>query len=202
MNLWVSTRAAIAAFGVAGALSGAQSLAQNAYITNGSFSNNNVSVINTVTNAVIATIPVGANPYSVAVTADGSKAYVTNTGSQTVSVIDTATNTVTATIPAGTFPLGVAVTPDGSKVYVTNPSGVQSVSVIAAATNTVIATIPVGGPDGVAVSPDGSKVYVADSFGSVAVIDTATDTVTDDPGRRQSLRRGGDPGRKQGLCYE
>ncbi len=60
------------------------------------------SVIDTATNTVIATIPVGVQPAGVAVSADGSKVYVANhRQAGTVSVIDTATNTVTATIPFG-----------------------------------------------------------------------------------------------------
>src|SRR6516225_1057251 len=123
-------------------------LAENAYITN--LVSANVSVIDTATNTVIATIPVGGlSPFGVAVTPDGSKVYVTDSSrSGHVSVIATATNTVIATIPVGEGPRGVAVTPDGSKVYVTNvelPPNPPVVSVIATATNTVIATIPLGG---------------------------------------------------------
>jgi YVTN family beta-propeller protein len=65
---------------VAGAVScflaSAQTLAQNAYITNSS--DNTVSVIATGTNTVTATIPVGGFPFRVAVTPDGSKVYVAN----------------------------------------------------------------------------------------------------------------------------
>jgi YVTN family beta-propeller protein len=67
----------IAAVAVACLFGAPQSLAQNAYIPNQSDAT--VSVINTATNAVIATVPVvGANPTGVAVTPDGSKAYVTS----------------------------------------------------------------------------------------------------------------------------
>jgi YVTN family beta-propeller protein len=83
--------------------------AQGAYVTN--FGANTVSVIDTVTNTVVATIPVGTNPHGVAVSPDGSKVYVTNTNGYTVSVIATATNTVVATIPVGVIPIGVVVTP-------------------------------------------------------------------------------------------
>jgi YVTN family beta-propeller protein len=101
----------------------AAGFAQNAYITN--FGDNTVSVIDTATDTVIATIPVGDRPYGVAVTPDGSKVYVANQGFNprfvsTVSVIDAATNTVSATIRGGRDPIGVAVSPDGSKVYVVN----------------------------------------------------------------------------------
>ncbi|HXQ72785.1 MAG TPA: hypothetical protein VN844_19965, partial [Pyrinomonadaceae bacterium] len=65
---------------------------------------NNVSVIDPVTNTVIATIPVGAAPSAVAVTPNEAFAYVTNGGSNNVSVISAATNTVVATVPVGLAP--------------------------------------------------------------------------------------------------
>src|SRR6266849_4178391 len=174
-------------------LAPASTRAQNAYITNQSSST--VSVIDTATDTVIATIPVGLTPFGVAVSPDGSKVYVTNVSSNTVSVIDTTTNTVSATIPVGLPPpplcvpicdMAVAVSPDGSKIYVTNTfSNSNTVSVIDTATNTVSATIPIGASLGVAVTPDGSKVYVANlASNTVSVIDTATNTI---------IARTGDP---------
>jgi YVTN family beta-propeller protein len=53
----------------------ASARAQNAYITNAS--SNTVSVIDTATDTVIATIPVSLHPFGVAVSPDGSKVYVT-----------------------------------------------------------------------------------------------------------------------------
>jgi YVTN family beta-propeller protein len=47
----------------------------------------------------------------VAITPDGSHAYVTNAVTDTVLVMATATNTVVATVPVGTEPNGVAITP-------------------------------------------------------------------------------------------
>src|SRR5262245_9876713 len=82
-----------------------------AYVSNGSDSSNSVSVINTATNTVVATIPVGTTPWGVAITPDGAFAYVANQSSGTASVINTATNTVVATVPVGTGPRGVAITP-------------------------------------------------------------------------------------------
>jgi YVTN family beta-propeller protein len=111
------------------------------YVTN--FNANTVSVIDSATNTVIATIPVGASPRGVAISPGGTRAYVTNLGSNTVSVISTATNAVIATILVGISPRGVAVSPGGTRVYATNALS-NTVSVIDTATNIVIATIPVG----------------------------------------------------------
>jgi YVTN family beta-propeller protein len=218
MKLRISGLLAIAAFAVACLLGNGQSLAQNAYITNQGpepFTASTVSVIDTATNTVTATIPVGPASIGVAASPDGSTVYVTNLGNNSVSVIDTATNTVTATIFVASGPVGVAVTPDGSKVYVAN-LGNNSVSVIDTASNTVIATIPGGiHPYGVAVSPDGSKVYVANEGGSinlppppgtVSVIDTATNivtaTITVGPLNADAPGVAVTPGRQQGLCHE
>jgi len=103
-----------------------------------------VSVIDAVANAVIATVVVGFLPFEVAVTPDGSKVYVANSGSNNVAVIETMTNAVIAKVPVGLGAAGVAVTPDGSKVYVAN-EGSNTVSIIDTTTNTVIGPpIPVG----------------------------------------------------------
>ena len=140
MKLRLCRLLAIAAF-VSCFLGSVQTLAQNVYITNDG--SGNVSVIDTATNTVTATIPVGTAPFAVAVGPDGGTVYVANIDSDNVSAIDTATNRVTATIPVGSEPFGVAVTPDGCKVYVANGAS-NDVSVIATATNTVTAAITAG----------------------------------------------------------
>ena len=68
-----------------------------------------VSVIKTSTNTVVKTVMVGSEPSGVAITPNGSDAYVTN-GSGTVSVIKTSTNTVVKTVAVGSGPSGVAIT--------------------------------------------------------------------------------------------
>ena len=100
---------------------GAQALAQNAYITN--LDANTVSVIDTTSNTVTATIPVGSIPLGVAVTPDGSTVYVANEGANTVSVIAMASNTVTATIPGFSEPIAFGVFIGPPPVLATPPSG-------------------------------------------------------------------------------
>ncbi len=60
-----------------------------------------MSVIDTSTNAVTATIPVGITPNNIAITPDGSEVYVANSGSNNVSVIDTASNARDRNHPGG-----------------------------------------------------------------------------------------------------
>ncbi len=172
-------------YGVAVSPDGSQVYVVNVCASSSSScANGTVSVIDTATNAVTGSpITVGNNPFGVAVSPDGSRVYVANSGSGTVSVIDTAENAVTAVISVGNAPYGVAVSPDGSRVYVAN-FGSNTVSVIDTASNTVTGSaITVGSfPEGVAVSPEGSRVYVANQClgctnGTVSVIDTASDSV-------------------------
>jgi YVTN family beta-propeller protein len=73
-----------------------------AYIANNG--SNTVSVIDTASNAVTATVAVGNEPFGVAVNPAGTRAYVTNISGNNVSVIDTATNAVTATVSVGGSP--------------------------------------------------------------------------------------------------
>jgi YVTN family beta-propeller protein len=71
-------------------------------------------VIDTATNQVVgAPITVGTSPFGIAITPDGTRAYVANNSSATVSVIYTATNQVVgAPIPVGSNPDAVAIVPD------------------------------------------------------------------------------------------
>lgn len=138
-----------------------------------------VSVVNTSTNSILTTIPVGDFPEGVAVNPDNSKVYISNQNSNNVSVISTASNSVVSTITVGNSPESIIVSPNGSRVYVCNYLG-ASVSVINAATNTVVATIPVtGNPSGIAITNDGGKVFVSHVFDDrITVINTATNTVS------------------------
>jgi YVTN family beta-propeller protein len=152
----------MAAFVAVLAVYGAQAVAASlGYVANAN--DGTVSVINTATNTVVATIPVPNGAAAVAVTPDGTRAYVVGAGD--VSVIDTASNTVVGSpIPVGTFVsgllVGIGITPNGSSVYVTN-SDSGTVSVIATASNTVVATNPAGtNPSGIAITPDGTHAYV------------------------------------------
>jgi YVTN family beta-propeller protein len=156
-----------------------------AYITNSD--DNTVSVINTETYEVVATIPVGDHPEGIAISPDSHRAYVTNNESETVSVINTTSNRVIKTIPVGTEPMGICMAPDGSKIYVANlgvPGGSAppytptfgSISVIDANTLTVVQTIPdVYNPYGICSDPSGAYIYVSNYYSStVSVYNAAT----------------------------
>jgi YVTN family beta-propeller protein len=127
--------------------------------------NNSVSLFNVLNDAnqKVAEVPVGVNPWCVAITPDNQKVYVTNQGSGTVSVISASSRTVIKTIGVGTEPFGCVLNPTGSRLYVANFSS-ESVSVINTATDTVFSTIKLGlqttKPRSLAVTADGTKLYV------------------------------------------
>jgi uncharacterized protein (TIGR03437 family) len=149
-----------------------------AYVAN--FGSDNVSVIDTSSNTVVATVMVGSQPQGIAITPDGAFAYVANCGGD-VYVIDTSTNKVATKFLAGKCATGVAITPDGTRAYVTLTNA-NSVAVVDTSSNTVTTKIPVGdAPSGIAITPDGTRVYVTNvgmaAGSSVSVIDTSSNTV-------------------------
>ena len=124
------------ALGGVTASGGVAVIGKNIYITE-----SNLGEVLVVEPGGTTTIGVGADPSGIAVSPDGSLAYVTNAGDRTVSVIDTRTNTVistlqvpdpfdSATVPS--FTIGsIALSPSGNQIYVTatgTNSGGQSVA--------------------------------------------------------------------------
>ena len=148
-----------------------------AYIAN--FGSDTVSVIDTPSNTVVATVNVGTQPYAVAVTPDGKQAYVANCGGD-VFVIATSNNTVSSKVVVGGCPYDVAITPDGTRAYVVRDNA-NSVWAIDTSSNTVVAKVTVAGtPGAIAITPDGTRAYVVSvgALSGVSVIDISSNTVT------------------------
>ena len=68
---------------------------------------NSVSVIDTETNHVSATIKTGKGAHGVVISNDGKRAFISNIEDNTVSVIDTATRKLIQTIKVGEGPNGI-----------------------------------------------------------------------------------------------
>lgn len=133
-----------------------------------------VSVIDSQTDTITATIPVGGAFDDFGITPDGSTLYVLSFNPAAVYVISTATNAVTATLDMEG--LYLAVSPNGKQVYVTD--GLQGISIINTATNQVdLDAIPTPASSGeIALTPDGQTAYVG-VFEAVQAIDLATGNV-------------------------
>ena len=136
--------------------------------------NGSVSVFDVANdlNQKVAEIPVGIEPWCVAITPDDEKVYVTDMVSGTVVVINAAARQVIKTIRVGTEPFGCALTPNGRRLYVANQSS-DSVSVINTRRDVVIRTIRDVGPKphGIAITADGRKVYVTHFLAQVPAND-------------------------------
>ena len=111
------------------------------YIAN--FGSNTVSVISSLTNTVVATIPVGSNPLTAVYAPANRDLYVMNRFSTFVSVIDSSTNTVIINIPVGQGPSWATYNPSDNTLFV-NDEDVSTVSVIDTSTQSVVANVPVG----------------------------------------------------------
>ena len=140
--------------------------------------NRSVSQSGLPENKVIATLPVGVFPLSLAITPKGDEVYVPNSHTYTVSVIQTSTNSVIATIRVGNTPTHIAISPDGELAYVSN-TGSHSVSVISTGNKTVLYKFNVVSffPEGLALSPDSKQLYVASAGfpfygGFISIINT------------------------------
>ncbi len=149
-----------------------------------------VSVINSTTNTIVATIPVGKNPQAIAYNPANGLLYVANMLSGTLSIINGTSNSLIGSIALGDYPgkspTGIAVNPINNTVYVTN-MGSNTVSVINGTSNVVIDNITSGAagnlfsPTGIAYDSDNNKIYVTNrGSDTVSVINGTTDTLIDE----------------------
>ena len=103
-------------------------------------STNTLSVINTATNAITATVSVGSQPISLAINSAGTLVYVGNATSSNISVVNTSTNTVTATIANGTSPNGLVLSAGGQYLYAASTTANQIRVYDAASGNALVGT--------------------------------------------------------------
>jgi len=165
----------------------------NSGITN----QNSVDVICNIENNTLETIYDNSfnQPYKIAISPNGKRAYVTNNNSTTVSVIKTKHNNVIDVINGFDGPSGIVITPNNKFAYVANygsAGGVGSgngttVNMVDLKTNTIIGEPIIVGlaPIALAISRDGEFVYVINyangtpASGSMSVIKTKNNTVTE-----------------------
>jgi YVTN family beta-propeller protein len=158
-----------------------------------------VSVISDTTNSVVATIPLGDFPSSIAydpakgeifVAEDGaipSDANASNTASGLISIISDSNNSVVATVPVGPFPDGIAYDPAKGEIFVANSGSTTvpgSVSIISDATDKVTTTIATGSigltnsPGNMAYDSVKGEVFMVEFYSnSTSVISDATNSV-------------------------
>jgi YVTN family beta-propeller protein len=135
---------------------------------------------------VVRSIACPAAPTGLAVSADGTKLFITCEGpAGVVCVADAAAGRIVGQIAVGHTPGAPVLSPDGSRLYVSNRFN-NNVSVIDLATNKEIQRVPaIREPIAAAISKDGATLFVcnllpidpADSYdvaAEITVIDTAS----------------------------
>lgn len=163
-----------------------------------------VDVSTPSTPAVLSTLNLGTNRAQtggIALSADGTLAYVSNSGTRNVFVVNLATNSVLTTVNLSSIggaspqdPMFLAIDPNGTRVYVSEAftSGglyAGSISIIDAnpdssTFNSLITNVPLGQggfnaggrfPQGIAVSPTNTEVFAQVTYDSfLSVLSTAS----------------------------
>jgi YVTN family beta-propeller protein len=161
------------------------------YVTNET--SGDLTVIDSSSMDVIATIPLGKRPRGIHPSPDGRFVYVALSGSppagpgvdestlpppdksaDAIGVFDVEQNKVARTIQGGSDPENFDVSKDGKTLYISNEDA-SGVSFVDVASGKVTQTVPTGEePEGVKVTPDGKLVFAtSEDEGTIAVIDPA-----------------------------
>ncbi|MFG1203519.1 YncE family protein [Xanthobacter aminoxidans] len=138
-----------------------------------------VDVIDTATGAVSTRVKVDKVPAGIAISSDGTAAYITHPDIGLLTRLDVKTWTVAATARIGGQPFGIVVAPDGRTLYVSDWYG-DRILQIDARSLAVTGTLAVGrSPAHLAIDPDGRTLYSADrESDEVSIINTLDFTRT------------------------
>ncbi|MBV9574112.1 MAG: YncE family protein, partial [Acidobacteriales bacterium] len=152
-----------------------------------------ISVINTSSDVVVATVAVDpafagspqplpnrtANPVALTETRDGSKIYAVNQGTGTVTSISTVDDTVLKVITVGSSPVWAVSRSDSARVYVLDGSG--TISVINTVSDAVISSSASAGAGANFMFYDAvfNRLYVTNpALAQVAIFDVSGDPPT------------------------
>ncbi len=145
------------------------------------WSSRSVSVIDTATNQVIATLQVGANPNDMALSADG-RLFVACSADNSVHVIDTKTLTVSERLsttlhpfsPQGSTPNALTIDAARRRLYVANAdnNNVAVIDIAKPARSDVLGFIPTGWyPAALTIAEKGEALYIGAAKGQAAYAD-------------------------------
>src|SRR5689334_4639596 len=158
---------------------------------------NDVTVINTKTDSVVATLEPGQRPRGVRVSPDGKTLIVAVSGSPKagpgvdekslppadrskdgIALIDLSTGKKKANLPGGIDPESFAISGDGKTIYVSNEDG-GSLTIIDVGSGKIARTVKIGSePEGVQIDPDNKVLYATnEGSGTVSVLDLKTNKI-------------------------
>jgi YVTN family beta-propeller protein len=145
-----------------------------------SVGSNNVTFLETATNAIKGSVYVGRAPHEPTFRPDGKEVWVTVRGEDYLSVIDATTLRETRRIQVANGPGQVAFSPDGKRAFVCS-SFSPELAVVDVATYKIIKRIPVVSPFSPNIFPtkDGQQVWFTHKdVGKVSVLDVKTLSIT------------------------
>ena len=143
-----------------------------------------VTALTTMPLKKVVEIPVGQEPWSLAISTDGRWVYIVDRALGTFITINTQSYQVETSIPIGAEPGAVALNPTGSRAYVSLTSAAE-IAVVDTERSDIIAYIPVAPkPYAVAITDDGDsldedeQVYVSHflALPHAGAIETADDS--------------------------
>jgi YVTN family beta-propeller protein len=145
-----------------------------------SVGSNNVTFLETATNAIKGSVYVGRAPHEPTFRPDGKEVWVTVRGEDYLSVIDATTLRETRRIQVANGPGQVAFSPDGKRAFVCS-SFSPELAVVDVATYKIIKRIPVVSPFSPNIFPtkDGQQIWFTHKdVGKVSVLDTKALTIS------------------------
>lgn len=148
----------------------AASLAANLYVTNRD--SGNLSILREYSQKIDKLIPIGEQPWGVAVTPDSRSGCVSYVGG--VAILDLRLKRVERHATFNGQGMGVAIAPDGSYCYVAvNADGGHWIYSIKRSNGKIENEIAIGGQAfGVYISPDGQRIYIPEHISVLSVIET------------------------------
>ncbi|HLZ50825.1 MAG TPA: beta-propeller fold lactonase family protein [Candidatus Acidoferrum sp.] len=139
-----------------------------------------ISVVATASGTILNTIGGFSCPFESVITRDESKLLVSSQCDNSLKVVNLATNVVVNSIPTGPNPRGIALTPDGTRAYVADwfSNTVDVIDVGAQANLNTPITVGAN-PWGMAMTPGGIAYTANFGDGTISVIDSSTNRVTE-----------------------
>jgi YVTN family beta-propeller protein len=150
-----------------------------AYVTNEG--SGELTILDTSTDSVVGTIPVGTRPRGIRLSQDGRTVFVALSGSPRcpptmpdeecealksdktkdgIGVIDVMSRKVTKVLPGGSDPEAFDISKDGTRLFVSNEDS-DSATIVDIESGEILSTVPVGRePEGVELHPSGKTVWV------------------------------------------
>lgn len=135
-----------------------------------------VSVLDTATDTVVATIALDAAPQEILASPNGDRIYVVTPEGQAVEVIDvdassSTYNTVTARLQTGSSTSGASISPDGSVLFLGTSDGFLTIGLTVSDFG-VTARLQTGSStSGASISPDGTLLILITDDDEILLVD-------------------------------